>query len=186
MKLIATMTALGRLPLACLLMGALASCGDGSRSTAAPAPAATAPPGIALNSLLAIIPALGLSSPAAQAGMALSRISHTKLGDLTLVLSNYLCQDPTGGGALLAHPARTGQLASYSLGKNEQGADAATVGMAGLEFKIPLAGTHVLVEVIDNHRNLALYGKLVAPAALAGLDIAVPETPLLASCANPG
>jgi hypothetical protein len=161
MKHIAGMITLRHLSFACLLTGALASCDDDSRSAAAQ------------------------NSPA-QAGMALSRTSNAKLGDLTLVLSNYLCQDPTGSGALLAHPARTGQLASYSLAKNEQSADTATVAMEGLKFQIPLAGTLVLVEVIDHGHNIALYGKLVAPAALAGLKIAVPETPLLASCANPG
>jgi hypothetical protein len=181
MKQMASMTALRRLPLACILMGALASCGDSS------APAAPAPSGTTVDSLLTIVPAQDTSSPTtAQAGIALSRISNTKLGDLTLVLSNYLCQDPTGSGALLAHPARTGQLASYSLGKNEQSADAATVAMGGLAFQIPPTAAHVLVEVIDHGRNIALYGKLVAPAMLAGLKIALPETPLLASCAGPG
>jgi hypothetical protein len=175
------MIALRRLPMACILMAALASCGDSS------APAASAPSGTTVASLLTIVPGQGSSSPTtAQAGIALSRISNTKLGELTLVLSNYLCQDPTGSGTLLAHPARTGQLASYSLGKKEQSADATTVAMAGLQFQIPPTGALVLVEVIDHSRNIALYGKLVAPAALAGLKIAVPETPLLASCAGPG
>ncbi len=137
-----------------------------------------------LSSVLAMF-----SSPAvpqAQAGIALARIAHTRLGGLTLVLSNYLCQDPTGSAELLPHPARTGQLASYSLGKNEQNAAAVTVAMAVLQFKIAQTGTHVLVELIDHQANIALYGKLVAPSALAALSIAMPQTPVLASCANPG
>ena len=175
------MTALRRLSLACILMGALASCGSGS------APAARAPSVTTVDSLLTIVQVQSSSSPTtAQTGIALSRMSNTKLGDLTLVLSNYLCLDPTGSGTLLAHPARTGQLASYSLGKNEQGTAAATVAMEGLAFQIAPTGALVLVEVIDHSRNLALYGKLVAPATLAGLKIAVPETPLLASCSGPG
>ncbi len=181
MKQTASMIALRRLPLACILVGALASCGDSS------APVAPAPSGTTVDSLLTIVPGQDSSSPTtAQAGIALSRISNTKLGDLTLVLSNYLCQDPTGSSALLAHPARAGQLASYSLGKNEQSAAAMTVAMEGLQFQIPPTGGLVLAEVIDHGRNIALYGKLVAPAALAGLKIAVPETPLLASCTSPG
>ncbi len=100
------------------------------------------------------------------------------------MLSNYLCLDPTGSGTLLAHPARAGQLASYSLGK--QGAAAATVAMEGLAFQIEPTGALVLVEVIDHSRNLALYGKPVVPATLGVLKIALPETPLLASCSGPG
>jgi hypothetical protein len=157
----AGMIALRRLSFACLMTGALASCDHDSRSAATQA------------------------SPA-QSGLALSRTSNAKLGDLTLVLSNYLCQDPTGSDALLAHPARTGQLASYAFGKNEQSATAVTVAMTALGFQIAQTGALVLVEVIDHRSNSALYGKLVAPSALAGLKIAVPETPLLASCAAPG
>jgi hypothetical protein len=185
MKHIAGVMALRRLSAACLLMGMLASCSNGADSAAPSASGA----GI-LNRLLAFIRASGMSSPAgptqAEAAIALSRISHAQLGELTLVLSNYLCQDPSGSGNMLLHPARTGQLASYSLSKSEQSADAVTVAMPARQFQIPQAGARVLVEVIDQRRNMALYGKLVALPGLAGLNIAVPETPLLAVCANPG
>lgn len=189
MKYIINIKTFRRLPLVCVLVGALAlaSCGGGSGGTIA---APTAPPTI-LDGFLGMMPALGFSWSTAQqvqVGIGMSRASGAALGDLTVSVSNYFCDDPTGGGGMLVHPIRTSALTSYTLDASQQKATATTFDLAALVLQVPAATSYVLVEVYDGASNVMLYGNLAAPAALGTLKISLPgsDAPVVASCAKPG
>lgn len=192
MKFITSIAACRRLPLTCVLLGtlALASCGGGSSTVAAP--------NNIIASFLDIIPGINFpwsTSQQSAVDISLSR-GGAALGELRVTLSDYSCVDPTGGTAPLGNPIRTAnQYFSYSLikeedsnGKDEQGATSVTIALAGLKFQFPAATNYVLLEVFDDSLGVALYGKLVAPAGLSGLTISLPgpDAPMIASCANPG
>ena len=185
MKTITSIDACRRLPLVCVLICtlALASCGGGAGTTATPAAAVTPP--TVLDGFLGMMPALGFSWSTAQqtpVGIGMSRASGGALGDLTISLSNYFCDDPTGGGGKLASPVRTSAYTSYILDADQQKATDAKFDLAGLALQVPVATSYVLVEVYDGASNVMLYGKLVAPAALGTLNISVPVDPVVASC----
>ena len=180
MKFINTMAASGRMAMACMLIGTLASCGGGSSATTA-----TAKP--VLASFVDLISAAGFSwstTQSATVAISLSRSPVARLGNLTVLVSSYVCND--AGGAWLANPVRSGLFTSFSLLPVQQIDDAATLGSAGVTLQVPAAATRVLVEVVDNNRRITLYSTLTTPAALATLTILVPETPALASCASAG
>jgi hypothetical protein len=177
MKFINTMAASGRMAMACLLIGVLASCGGGSGSTATPA----AKP--VLASFVDLISAAGFSWSTAQpatVAISLSRSPAARLGDLTVLVSGYAC------GASSPNPVRSGLYSSFSLLPVQQIDYAATLGSTGVKLQVPAAATRVLVEVVDNNRGITLYSTLAIPAALATLAIQVPNTPALASCAGAG
>jgi hypothetical protein len=206
MKYIDNMTTCRRLPLACVLICtfALASCGGGGGGTTA-TPAVVMPQTTILDGFFQMMPDLSFlwtTSKQASVGITMSRAdTNAALGDLTVVLSNSTCNDPTGGGGQLVHPVRTSVFIAYPLTDAQQIAASATLGLGQLQLQIPAATSHVLVEVLDNtNPSLELYSKLVRPADLAGLKIVIPLPQLrdatgrpldsspspLASCANPG
>jgi hypothetical protein len=200
MKFITSIAACRRLPLACVFIGvlALSSCGGGG-SAAADAGNGGSTSNNIFASFLDIVPRLDFSwstSKQTAVDLSLSRLSGAVLGELRVTLSDYSCVDPTGGTAPLSNPIRTAnQYFSYSLikeedsnGKDEQGATSVTIALAGLKFQFPAATNYVLLEVFDDSLGIALYGKLVEPADLAGLAISLPgpDAPVVASCANPG
>jgi hypothetical protein len=169
MKFITTTAASRRLTLATMLLGtlALASCGGGGSSTTP-----------AVASFLDIVAKPGfLWSTAQQAkpSIDLTRSSGAALGNLTVLVSSYAC-----GGS--TNPVSSGLFTSFALTPDEQAKTAATLDLSTLPLQIPAAATYVLVEAVDNNRKIALYSKLVKPAALAGLTISVPDVPALASC----
>ena len=191
MKTLISVTSRRRLPLACILTAALAlaSCGGGGGGTSA-APAA---PNTIVASFVDIVPGINFSwSTAQQSSVKISvkRASGAALGDLRVVLSDYLCDDPTGGAGLLPNPVRTSAYLSYALTvpplANEQGATAATLDLSALQ--IPASRKYVLVEVFDDTARVALYGQLVKPTALGALAISLPgpDAVIAGSCANPG
>lgn len=174
MKYIDKMTACRRLPLACVLICTLglASCGGGAGgTTAAPTKQTTI-----LDGFFQMMPDLSFlwtTSKQVSVGITVSRASNAALGDLTVVLSNSTCDDPTGGGRLL-HPIRTSVFIAYPLTDVEQTKTTATLGLGQLQLQIPDATSYVLVEVLDNtNPSLELYSKLVRPADLPSLNIVI-------------
>lgn len=199
MKFITSIAACRRLSLACVFIGvlALSSCGGGGSAAADAGNGGSTSNNIFAN-FLDIVPRLNfswLTSQQTAVDIRLIRLSGAVLGELRVTLSDYSCVDTTGGTDPLVNPIRTdNQFLSYSLikeepiGKDEQGATSATIGLAELQFQFPTATNYVLLEVFDDSLGIALYGKLVAPAGLAGLTISLPgpDAPVVASCANPG
>jgi hypothetical protein len=207
MKYIDKMTACQRAPRACVLICtlalALASCGGGAGGTTATPMTQTT----ILDGFFQMMPDLSFlwtTSKQVNVGITLSRASNAALGDLTVVLSNSTCDDPTGGDQL-AHPIRTSVFIAYPLTVtpvNQQTAASATLGLGQLQLQIPDATSYVLVEVLDNtNPSLELYSKLVRPADLPSLNIVIalpqprdtttgepldPAQSPLASCPTPG
>jgi hypothetical protein len=172
MKSIITIAASGRMALTCLLIAALTSCGGGSGS------ATTSSAKSVLTSFLQISPPAGFfwsTSKPSSVAITLSRNPSARLGNLTVLVSNYLCN----GGA---NPVHAGLFASYSLLPIDQIGLSAKVGLASETLQIPAATALVLVEVVDNSRGIALVSQLVAPAALATLTLQVPDVPALSGC----
>jgi hypothetical protein len=189
MKTFISVTACRRLPLLCVLIATLvqAGCGGGGGGSSATSGTSTTP--TVLDGFLGLMPALDFSwstAQQAQVGIQVSRATSAALGELTVSVSNYFCDDPTGGGGILAHPVRTSALTSYTLDANEKNATAATFDLAALALQVPTAASYVLVEVYDGASNVMLYGELVAPAALPTLKISLPAVAVRASCSNPG
>lgn len=181
MKFINTMAASGRMAMVGMLIGTLASCGggSGSGSTAMATPGATP----VLASFVDLVSAAGFSWSTAQSAtvaISLSRSPAARLGNLTVLVSSYACD------ASSPNPVRSGLYTSFSLLPVQQIDYAATLGSAGAKLQFPAAATRVLVEVVDNDRNITLYSTLATPAALAALAIQVPDTPVLASCTSAG
>lgn len=175
MKFIGTMAGLRRMALACMLIGTLTSCGGGggdSTTTSAPKPGIT--------SFLQINPLAGFSWSTSQQTtptITLTRMPGAALGNLTVLLSNYVCDGSN-------RPVRGGLFRSFSLTPSQQATTSVTLGSSALKLQIPAAATYVLVEVVDNNRKIVLYSQLVAPAALAlaPLAISVPDVPALSDC----
>jgi hypothetical protein len=181
MKYINKMTACRRLPLACALICtlALASCGGGGGGGDATATPATVRSSTVLEGFFRMMPDLSFlwtTSQQREVEITLRRAdTSAALGDLSVVISKYICDDPTGGGQL-PHPVHLDNYLLYSLTVDEQITTSAILNLGQLQLQLPAATSHVLVEALDNNDpSLELYSKLVAPAELAGLQIVIPS-----------
>ena len=158
-----------------LAMLTLVSCGGGSATDSATPPSATG--------FADIAPKAGFTWSTTQqtsARIALSRASGQALGNLTLLVSDYVCDGSS------PNPIRGSRFTSFVLSPQQQAALSLTLDLHALQLQVPAAAGRVLAEVVDNQRKLALYGRLVVPASLASMTVSVPDTPTLANCANPG
>ena len=155
----------------------LAACGGGGGSSADPTPPATA------TALTDVAPKAGFSWTTTQQAaprIALSRASGQALGNLSLLVSDYVCGDKS------PNPVRGSRYTVLSLTPSQQAALSVTLDLHALQLQVPASAGRVLAEVVDNQRKLALYSRLVVPASLSSVSVSVPDTPSLASCASPG
>ena len=114
------------------------------------------------------------------ARITLSRASGQALGNLTLLVSDYVCDGSSPS------PVRGSRFTSLALSPQQQAASSAKLDLHALQLQVPAAAGRVLAEVVDNQRKVALYGRLVVPASLSSVSVSVPDTPTPANCANPG
>lgn len=180
MKFIPSIASSRRAPAICALLGTLmlSACGGGGGGASTPAvatPTATAAvtnfaqvsamPNFTWATANKVVPAVGISR-------------NPALGELTLLLSNYTCVDPTNPGARLHYPLRDGLLTSYSLNPAEQAATKITWNQLGLQ--VPAATNLLLIELVEG--TSTIYSKLVQPSALATLSITLTDTPVQVTC----
>jgi hypothetical protein len=155
----------------------LAACGGGGGSPGDPAPPA------APTAFVDVVPKAGFSWATAQQAaprIALSRASGQALGNLSLLVSDYVCDGKS------PNPVRGSRFTALALTPSQQAALSVTLDLHALQLQVPASAGRVLAEVVDNQRKVALYSRLVVPAALSSVSVSVPDTPSLASCASPG
>lgn len=175
MKLINPIASPRRAPAVCALLGTLmlSACGGGAGgASSASAPVATTPTVTSFAQVTAMPNFSWSTSTALQPAVGISRSSGASLGALTLLVSNYICVDPTSSsGARLHFPLRDGLLTAYSLSAAEQAATKFTWNQLGLQTTA--ATSLLLVELVEG--NSTIYSKLVQPSALATLSITLPD-----------
>lgn len=171
MKLITPVASCRHVTMLCALLGTLflPGCSGGSAGTSA---AVTPPP--VLASFSDIVPAPGFTwatakqvapaitlSPVASPAIDIPGLAAIDLSDLSVLISNYTCQDPTGGSGPLSTPLRTSLLVSLPY---------ATLNVANLKnIQIPAATGDLLVEIVDG--NSVLHSELLTPDRLSSLKI---------------
>jgi hypothetical protein len=135
------------------------------------------------TSFQSVVPAANFNWSTAtpvQPGISLSRTSGLALGTLTLLITNYTCIDPNDGVTPLANPLSLDLFTNYTLNSAQQASKNLKLDLGSLQLQVPTANKYVLVQAFTDYQSatsLLLASKLVTPAELATLTIAMPDTP---------